>query len=78
MTSANPDTTPTTNQPHTTPQPAPSDSIQPWLIFGFVLAVLVVIVAAVASGINNDGLTAITVATVAIVGAALAAFKVRR
>ncbi|MGH1492153.1 MAG: hypothetical protein ACRBK7_22660 [Acidimicrobiales bacterium] len=76
MTTATPNTpTPDTPQHN---QTSPGDSIQPWLIFGFVLAVLVVIVAAVAVGINNDQLTAITVATVAIVGAGVTAFKVRR
>ncbi len=75
MTSANPNP-PTTNTP--SPAPLEPDSIQPWLIFVFVLAVLMVVVAAVVYGIDNDQLRAITAATVAIVGAGIAAFKVRR
>jgi hypothetical protein len=70
-------TTTTSNTP--TPDNRQSDdTIQPWLLFGFVLAVLVVVVVAVAVGIDNDQLTAITAATVAIVGAGIAAFKARR
>lgn len=77
MTPTNPNT-PTPQQPHHNSQAAPLDSIQPWLIFGFILTVLVIVVAAAASGIDTDGLAAITAATVAIVGAAVAALKAWR
>lgn len=75
--------TPVMTSPSTPPMPSPHqtgspDSIPPWLIFGFVLAVLVIVVGAVAVGVDNDSLTAITGTTVAIVAAAVAAFKVRR